>query len=208
MQKMTKDTPLISRRVPKQKRSIEKVERILDCTAILMNELGVDNVNTHLVAAKAGISIGSLYQFFPNIETVKLALVERVMNQLYSTVMQTLKDEPVYNLVAISERLIDATLNFYHHHQDVVKTIVASRNSEIYQQVNSALNERIIEGIVGFIVNHTPQADDLTLRRKTRVAVLVSDVMTNLVWTANNKQEQEAYITEWKILSRSYAASV
>ncbi|MCF2947380.1 TetR/AcrR family transcriptional regulator [Paraglaciecola aquimarina] len=198
----------VTRRIPKQKRSIEKVERILDAAALLMKEVGADNITTHLVAKRAEIAVGSLYQFFPNIDTVKIALIERVMKQLYLTIMQTLQSDPVFELAELSARLIDATLNFYCHKQSVVQTILAIRNTEAFEQVKAAKNEKVITGIVSYISSNNQNIDVSQLTRKTRIAIMVSDVMTFLVWTAPTEKERLAYINEWKLLSTSYAMTI
>jgi AcrR family transcriptional regulator len=54
------------RRQPKQQRGKERVEKILDAAAAVFDELGYEAATTHLIAAKAGTAIGSLYQFFPD----------------------------------------------------------------------------------------------------------------------------------------------
>lgn len=52
------------RRIPKQKRSRELVDRILTAAGELFAERGYAEINTNLVAKHAGVSVGSLYQFF------------------------------------------------------------------------------------------------------------------------------------------------
>ena len=54
------------RRQPKQQRGKERVEKILDAAAAVFDEVGYSEATTHLIAAKAGTAIGSLYQFFPD----------------------------------------------------------------------------------------------------------------------------------------------
>ncbi len=196
------------RRVPKQKRSIEKVERILFSAAELIKENGVDGVTTHLVAEHAGIAVGSLYQFFPNIETVKLALVEQVMEQLYLIIMESLSQRPISDLAELSDRLIDDTVDFYQEHFDVAKTILTLRNIEAFEHVKQSKNEKVIEGIVSHIQQNRPDIDIELLRRKATVAVMVSDVMKTLVWTANSEQQRLAYVAEWKVLTHAYALTV
>lgn len=73
---MTKQKP---RRVPKQARSIRRYNHILDTAARLFEEKGVDQVSTNHIAAEAEVSIGSLYQFFPNKEAILEGLVARYM---------------------------------------------------------------------------------------------------------------------------------
>ncbi len=66
-----------SRRIPVQARSRERVERVLDTAARLVDELGPDVVTTASIAAAARVSIGWLYDFFPNRESIFDAVVER-----------------------------------------------------------------------------------------------------------------------------------
>ncbi|HEX6658527.1 MAG TPA: TetR/AcrR family transcriptional regulator [Ilumatobacter sp.] len=71
------DDAATRRKVPVQARSRERVERVLDTAAQLVDELGPDAVTTASIAAAAGVSIGWLYDFFPNRESVFDAVVER-----------------------------------------------------------------------------------------------------------------------------------
>ena len=65
------------RREPNQHRSRERVERILAAAAALIAEKGSDAMRMGEVAAKAGVSIGSLYQYFPDKAAIILRLAER-----------------------------------------------------------------------------------------------------------------------------------
>jgi AcrR family transcriptional regulator len=65
------------RREPTQKRSRERVERILSCAATLIEKSGSDAMRMSDVAEMAGISIGSLYQYFPDKGAIIRTLAER-----------------------------------------------------------------------------------------------------------------------------------
>jgi len=65
------------RRMPTQKRSRERVERMLDCATQLISENGSDALRMSELAEKAGVSIGSLYQYFPDKAAIILTLAER-----------------------------------------------------------------------------------------------------------------------------------
>ncbi|GAB4541953.1 MAG: hypothetical protein Tsb0014_34230 [Pleurocapsa sp.] len=60
----SKNNPL--RRQPQQKRSQQRVEKILDAAAIVFDEMGFEAATTHAIAARANTAVGSLYQFFPD----------------------------------------------------------------------------------------------------------------------------------------------
>lgn len=70
------------RRQPKQKRSQERIERILDAAAEVFDEVGFEAATTHAIATRANTAIGSLYQFFPDklaiFHALELRHVERV----------------------------------------------------------------------------------------------------------------------------------
>ena len=69
---------LVRGRAPTQRRSIERVERILACATELIAERGSDQMKMSEVAEMAGISIGSLYQYFPDKSAIIHALAERI----------------------------------------------------------------------------------------------------------------------------------
>ncbi len=65
------------RRLPVQSRSAARVERMLDAAAELYASEGYEETTTSLIASRAGVSIGSLYQFFPDKKAVFRALALR-----------------------------------------------------------------------------------------------------------------------------------
>jgi AcrR family transcriptional regulator len=65
------------RKTPVQSRSRERVERILDAAAHVFAEVGYEATTTEAIAERAGASIGSLYQFFPNKQSLFDAVAKR-----------------------------------------------------------------------------------------------------------------------------------
>lgn len=85
----TIDEKLKPRRRPKQDRSIQRTQQIMDTTARLLEQVGFDDLTTILIAKELGISVGSLYHYFPNKHAIMRALAEhwledwnRVLEQL------------------------------------------------------------------------------------------------------------------------------
>jgi AcrR family transcriptional regulator len=64
------------RKKPVQTRSAKTVEEILEGAAHILEARGLEGYTTNEVAARAGVSIGSLYQYFPNKDAITLALIE------------------------------------------------------------------------------------------------------------------------------------
>jgi AcrR family transcriptional regulator len=71
------------RQANRQKRGLLRVEAILAVAGVLFAERGYDNVSTNMIAAQAGVSPGSLYQFFPNKEAIAQAYATEVAEQLH-----------------------------------------------------------------------------------------------------------------------------
>jgi AcrR family transcriptional regulator len=65
------------RRVPVQGRSLARVHRMLDACAELVDEVGYDGLTTTLLAERAEVAIGSVYQFFPDKRAIVQALTMR-----------------------------------------------------------------------------------------------------------------------------------
>ncbi|NML31216.1 TetR/AcrR family transcriptional regulator [Paraburkholderia antibiotica] len=77
-----KPPQLKPRKMPVQRRSAQTVEAVLEAAARILETLGLDGYTTNAVAQRAGVSIGSLYQYFPNRDALTVALIERETAQL------------------------------------------------------------------------------------------------------------------------------
>ncbi|OZI37534.1 TetR family transcriptional regulator [Bordetella genomosp. 10] len=77
-----------SRKQPKQARSTELVAAILEAAAKVLAEEGAPRFTTARVAEKAGVSIGSLYQYFPN----KAAILFRLQSDEWRQTQDMLRD--------------------------------------------------------------------------------------------------------------------
>lgn len=81
---MATQVPL--RKQPVQQRSAKRVEQMLEACAALIDELGYDGVTTTLIAERAGVAVGSLYQFFPDKRAVVQALTKRHLDHFTSEI--------------------------------------------------------------------------------------------------------------------------
>lgn len=80
------------RRAPSQQRSRERVERMLAAASALISEQGSEAMRMGEVAERAGVSIGSLYQFFPDKRAIVWALAERYTAESQACISAALKD--------------------------------------------------------------------------------------------------------------------
>jgi AcrR family transcriptional regulator len=95
---MAPRTRTVPRKEPKQQRSKETVDVILSATARVLVKEGFDRASTNRIAETAGVSIGSLYQYFPSKEALVAALIERHMERMSATLeaqMQEVAEAPL-----------------------------------------------------------------------------------------------------------------
>ena len=78
---MPKDSKLNPRKLGLQARAQETIDVILEATAQLLKEKGVKTISTNKIVEKAGVSIGTLYQYFPSKESVLSFLLEKQFNK-------------------------------------------------------------------------------------------------------------------------------
>lgn len=81
------------RKQPRQQRSSKVVDRILDAALILTREQGTRAPTTLAIAQHAGLSVGSVYQYFPNKEAILLELARRWLSS-FPEVIQKRIDAP------------------------------------------------------------------------------------------------------------------
>ncbi|MEQ9321666.1 MAG: TetR/AcrR family transcriptional regulator [Polyangiaceae bacterium] len=77
-------------KVPRQRRSVETVHTILDAAKRVLEREGLMAFNTNRVAEVAGISVGSLYQYFPNKDALLLGVMERGLAMTDDIVRETM----------------------------------------------------------------------------------------------------------------------
>ena len=86
------------RKLPQQDRSKFTVEAILTATAHILTEESYDRASTNRIAERAGISIGSLYQYFPNKASLIAALRDRHVSSMMEVIeskLRNLFDAPI-----------------------------------------------------------------------------------------------------------------
>jgi AcrR family transcriptional regulator len=148
-----------------------------------------------------------VYQFFPNVESVKIALIERLLEQYYDHFATLLHAQPkAGNLRQFGLVLVDATHDFYQAHPNIVAHIVASRSTEEFNQVNRHLNHRLEELMMNYFSDNAFGLDQKTSKRKISVAIATGDMMTMFIWSAETQEERDAYLQDWRELVSCYNA--
>ncbi|ARP69469.1 TetR/AcrR family transcriptional regulator [Streptomyces pluripotens] len=208
------------RRAPVQRRSAERLTRILDACAELLDEVGYDDLSTRTVALRAGVPIGSVYRFFGNKREMVDALAQRNLERYTERVTRRLAEarEGGTSRRGGSGRsprrgdwrvAMDAVLDEYLAMKRTAPGFslidfgnqipVGARQGEPNIKVAGRLTD-LLSGYLGRV----PDAD---LRRVFLVAVEAADTLVQLAFRTHPEGD-EAIIDETRELLRAYLGRV
>lgn len=91
---------------PKQKRSKVTVDSILEACRIVIKKSGLEKFNTNYVAEVAGVSIGSLYQYFKNKESILELLLQKELEKNREALDNLIDPNESYDVHEVVEKLI------------------------------------------------------------------------------------------------------
>jgi AcrR family transcriptional regulator len=105
-----KKEKLSLRKQPNQERAYSTMEDILKATAHILEKEGFEKASTNKIAAKAGVSIGSLYQYFPTKDSIVALMMDRFMKHEMEIFNQVLAEKNAKNLEQTIRAIIEAMM--------------------------------------------------------------------------------------------------
>ena len=107
---MARKPVTVARKLPRQKRAQLTVDALVQAVERILARDGVDGLTAARVAEVAGVSVGSLYQYFPGKEAIFAALAERYMEQFFDTFARALAASPEAPIATVVEGMLRALL--------------------------------------------------------------------------------------------------
>ncbi len=98
------------RKLPVQARSAASVEAVLEATVQVLLEVGKGRLTTTRVAARAGVSVGTLYQYFPNKSALLQAALRRHLDAVADAVEAACRAQRGASLRTMATALVEAFL--------------------------------------------------------------------------------------------------
>lgn len=96
------------RKTPRQARSVATVEAIFDATIQVLLAVGATHLTTTRVAEKAGVSVGTVYQYFPDMKALLHAVLKRHLEKIVAAVVAVDRECRGQKLATISDALVRA----------------------------------------------------------------------------------------------------
>jgi AcrR family transcriptional regulator len=156
---MTKNSRSSSRlrRQPTQQRGKERVEKILDAAAEVFDAVGYEAATTHLIAAKAGTAIGSLYQFFPDkaaiFKAMELRHAERVKAMWAQLDIPKIVQLPLRQMI---HTLAMAVAKLFEQPVSRVVFVQFYLAREIFQSIDESMTQEAINFMASILKQRHP----------------------------------------------------
>ncbi|WP_432249987.1 TetR family transcriptional regulator [Streptomyces sanyensis] len=199
-------SPSPLRRVPVQRRSADRLARILDACAELLDACGYEELSTRDVAARAGVPIGSVYRFFGNKRALVEALGRRNLDRYAARVEEGLARVPA----GCWRGAVDVVLDEY---LAMKRTVPGFGLIDFGVQVPlgarvTQVGSEVADRLAGLLAAHLGrEAADGELRRAVLVAVEAADAVLQLAFRADESGDG-AIVAEARRLVCAYLAQV
>lgn len=191
------------RRVPVQGRSVARVQRMLDACAELVDQVGYEALTTTMLAERAGVAIGSVYQFFPDKRAIVQALTQRNLEAYLERITARFANDRFGHWWDVVDAGIDEYIDMHRnapgfrtlHFGDVVDVhlLDAERDN------NTIIAERLAGLLVGQIGATAGPRLDFALA----IAVEAGDALIKMAFR-RDPEGDEAVLVEAKSLIRDY----
>lgn len=193
------------RRRPVQQRSAQRVEKMLESCAQLIDEVGYDGLTTTLIAERAGVAVGSLYQFFPDKRAVVQELTLRNLDRFMQAVSERFEHvefahwwdgvDAVFEVYLRMHREVPAFSRL--HFGDVIDLRLLDESKD---------NNAVIAEKLTTLLANTFHLDLTDLELPLSVAVEAADAVLHLAFRRDPEGDQ-ALVGEAREMIRGYLAS-
>ena len=140
----------VPRKRPVQERSAVTVDAILQAVEQVLDRHGLAGFTTNRVAEVAGVSVGTLYQYYPNKEALIRAVQERYLSQTLGAVRAVLAAAagvPIADVVDGVERVLVATAELQ---RPIHRSLIELRTAAEYQEPYRVAHDRMVDELTAF----------------------------------------------------------
>lgn len=187
-----RETPSRPRKIPVQSRSEATVDAIYEGAIQVLVEAGARRLTTTKVAERAGVSVGTLYQYFANIDGLMAAILERHLGKVIDTVVRICAEQRGRPLYAMAQALTDGFLDAKLERLDVTKALYAVAYDLTGLELIDRMSERSVQAIHDMLIT----APDVVIEAPFQVAAVTHAAMAGAVQTILSKPTNATNLPE------------
>jgi AcrR family transcriptional regulator len=188
---------IVARKSPRQARSERTVATILEAAARVLARDSLDGFNTNRVAEVAGLSIGSLYQYFPNKSALIAALIRRAHDELADALELAVLGSEGGTLESSLASLVRVAIDQQYGRPLLAAALDHEELRLPVQPLVAEAGQRMLACIVTVLQRHDPGSSAAGLQRVARDCLVITKA---LVEADSNVQRQPPPDLERRIL--------
>ncbi|MGP4003047.1 TetR/AcrR family transcriptional regulator [Streptomyces sp. 8N706] len=182
--------------------------QLLDAAASVFCKVGYTAASTNAIAREAGVSPGTLYQFFPNKEAIAVELGERLTHGMREAVGQVLDEaNTALPLAEMMDAVIDPLIEFNCQNPVSLALIHGSDVPGRIVEAHDALHAALLARVEVVIAHYAPGLPAEDRVRTAQMAFALFKAGLELV-LAHEGAEREAYVAEVKASLYRYLAPI
>jgi AcrR family transcriptional regulator len=187
---------------PKQLRGQRTVEHILRSAEAVFAESGFETATTNAIAARAGVSIGSLYQFFSSKDAILEAMASRYLEQTHLVLFKTLESEEQFELDYLLTTLLDTLIKLQEQRPYFLQCLRQSSLSPVTKAVrefSGATSAQVLKLLERGLSDQNPKLMAL----RARVCVETISALLPLAVHSKGRERAQA-VDEIKLMLQRY----
>jgi AcrR family transcriptional regulator len=132
-------------RQPAQARSRERVQRILQATEELVEQVQLDDITVAMISDRSGVKRATIYQFFPTVQAILTVLGQRFLDEIYNDFarVETSRKQEVWRQT--THDLIDVMVDFYSHHPAACSLFLGDGSLHGLRLIDQDFDRRFVE---------------------------------------------------------------
>ncbi|QKG24454.1 TetR/AcrR family transcriptional regulator [Actinomadura verrucosospora] len=201
----SRETATSMRRTPTQRRSRERVRQILEASAELLEAGGYEALTTSAIAEHAEISVASIYQFFPNVDSIVATLAEQWTEGFYGVLDGVETGGPSPTPGEASDRIIDAYVAYFRERRGFRAVWFGGALRGAARRLDRRSNEVLAERLLGLWARWYGVPERPEALPAARTAVAIADALLAMAFR-EDRDGDPVLITETKRAVRAYTA--
>lgn len=189
------------RRRPQQDRSRERVEAILGAARELIGSRSNDAVSMREIAARAGVPISSVYQYFPDKTAILRELMLGYLGQITAELARVLDSvRRLEELPAAIDAMVDVMVDVYQREREFPTIWAAVQANTVLRQLDADDGKRIAEFLAARLCDLAPDVDPDDIRSISLYAVHTISSTVRVALLHSDPKDGERIIREFKML--------
>lgn len=142
------------RKTPKQQRSVQLVNSLVEAAVAYLEQNGLGEFTTNAVAEKAGVSIGSLYQYFENADDLLDAVSDRLTDEVIIVLRQTIADGIALEIDGLAYLILDRTFGYLEERPKLVAALLRANDQARSFRAIERLENAFIDEFRHYALRH------------------------------------------------------